>query len=331
MAHHESAMRSVGESAPKTESGLGELEAGRAEVQDVTIATVDNATVENELGVEADPLKLLAGHPLEEMSDGMAEPLAFANEGSFVAWLRCSDAATGDGYVCMSATCNSSDRQMTTDSLSASQIGRWPHRQSDRFTRRIRTRGRTHTHGHTHTHTWTRWTRHCLVMSATGKILAVDDSVASLALMGPRVLGYIGKRDVADAAKSGVIQEADSAPTVGCRVEPLAERDVLAGIRTHVCSVWLLSSGEGSPVDIAMSQKDALRFQVLHCFCPCLVLGQPRRHCSRSTCLIPSGACFWALTLLSWLPLLASESMVCLVQGLAIQRGRKRSEEIYDT
>ena len=153
MAHHESAMRSVGESAPKTESGLGELEAGRAEVQDVTIATVDNATVENELGVEADPLKLLAGHPLEEMSDGMAEPLAFANEGSFVAWLRCSDAATGDGYVCMSATCNSSDRQMTTDSLSASQIGRWPHRQSDRFTRRIRTRGRTHTHARTHTHT----------------------------------------------------------------------------------------------------------------------------------------------------------------------------------
>ena len=162
-------------------------------------------------------------------------------------------------------------------------------------------------------------------MSATGRILAVDDSVASLALMGPRVLGYIGKRGVADAGQGGVIDEADTAgltpsnpfadvpelergkngrvwqeaDEVGCRVEPLAERDVLAGIRTHVCSVWLLSSGEGSPVDIAMSQKDALRFQVLHCFCPCLVLGQPRRHCSRSTCLIPSGACFWALTLLS--------------------------------
>ena len=29
--------------------------------------------------------------------------------------------------------------------------------------------------------------------------------------------------------------------------------------------------------------------------------------------------------------LVASESMGCLVQGLAIQRGRKRSEEIYDT
>ena len=126
MAHHESAMRSVGESAGETaattESGLKEMEAGRAEVQDVTIATVDNATVENVLGVDEERGKLLAGHPLEEMSDGMAEPLAFANEGSFVAWLRCSDAATVDGYVCMHATCKCSDRQ--TVSQSVSQLGR---------------------------------------------------------------------------------------------------------------------------------------------------------------------------------------------------------------